>query len=517
MLPMKLMRISMFVMLLGLVSACASLPTNFEQAHGEAWPRPEETFLGGFFADPVGDLAGLSRVYLLDDPREAFRARYGATALAERTLDLQYYLWKGDLAGNVLFAQALAAADRGVAVRLLIDDIYHSGRDEVYAAADAHPRIEIRVFNPMGNRGAGRNANFMLNKRKLNHRMHNKIFLVDNALAVLGGRNIGDDYFAIDPKLNFRDLDVLAVGSAAKQAGVAYDMYWNSPWAVPVTALLKKPVAGDALSRLRDELTDVLDQTDAVPYPVPADDEARRKVLAELADDMVWAEADVIVDPLERFSDAAESEFVRLGQAVFDNVEHEIVAQTAYLIPTDESIENLTELTANGIRVRILTNSLMSNNHMTVHSHYRKYRKKLIAAGVELHELRADAELLEHFKKVENRVADSDAGLHTKAFVFDRRYSLIGSYNMDPRSRIWNSEIGLLVDSEEFASRVMAAMEEDFDPANSYRVTLDEDNKLRWTGSGASGPVEWTREPGAGFWRRLSVRLIGWIPIENEL
>ena len=255
------------------LTACASIPADFEQVPSRSWQHPEKTQLGYFFdgyapADP--DLSG---VRLLANPREAFQTRFGAAYLAEKSLDLQYYLWKGDLTGSLLLYQALAAADRGVHVRILIDDIYHSGRDNNYAAIDSHPKMEVRVYNPMGSRGAGKGANMVYHKGSLDHRMHNKIFLVDSAVAVLGGRNIGDDYFGVDEKLNFRDLDVLAVGPAARDAGEAFDMYWNSPAAVPITVLLKEPVAEGTLGQHRENLKASLDEMDALPYAVPKKNE----------------------------------------------------------------------------------------------------------------------------------------------------------------------------------------------------------------------------------------------------
>jgi len=499
------------------LAACASLPSGFEQVPSHTWQQPDETRLGAFFDELAPADAALSGVRLLSDPREAFRARFGFAALAERSLDLQYYLWKGDTTGLLLLYRALQAADRGVRVRLLIDDIYHSGRDATYAAIDAHPEVEIRVFNPMGNRGPGRTPSFVLNKGKLNYRMHNKIFLVDNAVAVLGGRNIGDDYFGIDPRLNFRDLDVIAVGPAAREAGAAFDLYWNSRAAVPITALLSEPVGDGELERLRTELEASLEDLGTLPYTVPLELEETREVLTALAAELVWAQAEVIVDSLDRFEGGSESEFERLTRAPRSPVEREVVIQTAYLIPTREGIADAAKLTARGVRVRILTNSLLSNNHISVHAHYMKYRKRMLEAGVELHELRADAAMLEHFKEVDTRIAESHAGLHTKAFVVDGLVTIIGSYNMDPRSRIWNSEIGLRVHSEEFAARVLANMEKDFDPANSYRVTLDEHGKLTWTAEGPAGPEVWSRDPGASWWQRVGARLISWIPIEKEL
>ena len=240
-----------------LLAGCASLPATFDQPYSRAWPHPEQTRMGRFFEDVAAEDPGLSGVRLITDAREAFRVRFGFASLADKTLDLQYYLWKGDLTGQLLLYRALEAADRGVKVRILIDDIFHSGRDKVYGAVDAHANMEVRIFNPAANRSIGRPANFAT-RSKLNHRMHNKIFLVDNAVAILGGRNIGDDYFAIDPKLNFRDLDVLVVGPAARKAGAAYDLYWNSRFAVPITVVLKKPASISDLDDLRDRLKESL-------------------------------------------------------------------------------------------------------------------------------------------------------------------------------------------------------------------------------------------------------------------
>ncbi len=499
------------------LAGCASIPTDFEQVPSYTWQQPEQTQLGTFFDEFAPTDRSLSGVRLISNPKEAFRARFGFAALAEKSLDLQYYLWKDDLTGQLLIFRALQAADRGVHVRLLIDDIFHSGRDISYGAIDTHPNMEIRVYNPMGNRGAGRGANFVYHKGSLNHRMHNKIFLVDSAVAVLGGRNIGDDYFGIDPELNFRDLDVLAVGPAAKEAGTAFDMYWNSPAAVPIAVLLKNPVADDELERRREELNASLDELDAIPYTVPMEFEETRDALKQLAEEMVWTETRIIIDSLERFEGGSESEFARLTSELAESAENEFVIETAYLIPTKEAIAKVAEVIERGLRVRILTNSMQSNNHTSVHAHYMKYRKSMIEAGIELHELRPDPELLEHYKQVESRVAESHAGLHAKAFVVDGRLSMIGSYNMDPRSRIWNSEIGLLVDSEEFAAKVLAVMEADFDPANSYRLTLNEKGKLEWTAEGPDGPEVWHKEPGTSAWQRFKARVMSWIPMESEL
>ncbi len=488
------------------------MPTDPNKSVDYAWDRPEDTTLGRYFAE--GSAEGQSGVFLLDDPRLALMARVGLADQAEHTLDLQYYLWKGDTSGTLLLARALEAADRGVRVRLLIDDIYHSGRDDVYGAVDAHPNVSIRVFNPLGRRRIGRNLHFVVNKGKLNSRMHNKIFLVDGAVAVLGGRNIGDDYFGVDPSLNFRDLDVLAVGAAAVDAGAAYDLYWNSDMSVPISAIRRQEATEADLNEVRARIQEFLGEPDDLPYAFPETEAESAPYLAALRQALIWAPTEVLVDPLERFEGPSESIFVDLGREALDSIQSEVVIQTAYLIPTRNGIDAVAGLTDRGVRVRILTNSLMSNNHVAVHAHYAKYRKRLLRAGVELHEFRADAALLSFLR---GDRSNSPAGLHTKAVVVDRRITLIGSYNMDPRSRNINSEIGLLIMSEEFAGRVLESMERDFEPANSYRLYLENDRRLRWESSSQDGPRVYTSEPEATLWRRLAAALIRLIPVEDEL
>lgn len=502
-----------------LLSACTTLPEQFEATPSQAWQSPETTAIGAFFDAPVHAHDEHSGLLLLPEDRAAFVARYALAAQAERTLDLQYYLWKGDNTGLALTHQVLAAADRGVQVRILMDDIYHTGRDRAYRALDLHPNIQVRLFNPIGNRGIGRWGNYLARKSELNHRMHNKIFLVDNAAAILGGRNIGDDYFGIDPKIIFHDLDVLAVGPVAQEAGAAFDLYWNSDRAYPMAVVFTEALPPDALDTLRQGLdAQIGDFIERLPYAVPLAGDALTAELEDLEAQLTWASAEVLVDPLDRFEGGGErSVFEILSEQLNREVEEEVVIQTAYLIPTREGIDFVAANVDRGVRYRVMTNSLLSNNHLSVHGHYQKYRKALLEAGVELYELRADAELVEYYRQTDQKLADSNAGLHTKAFVVDGRYSMVGSYNMDPRSRIWNSEIGLLVDSEPFADKVLEVMNRQFEPASAYRVDLDERGKLRWTLDLPEGTQTWSKDPEAPWYKRWTARFIGWLPIEQEL
>jgi len=511
--PGACLLLSLFLFL----GACASLPEDFEQIPSQGWPHPEQTTLGALIAETAPEDPSLSGVELLVNPGEAFATRFAIAAFAEKTLDLQYYLWKGDLSGQLLLWRALQAADRGVRVRFLIDDIFHSDRDKVYALLNTHPNFELRVFNPMANRGPARYLNYLANKQQLNHRMHNKIFMADNAVAVLGGRNIGNDYFGVDTKANFFDLDVLTVGEGARQAGAAFDEYWNSKKAVPIEVLNDQTFTAEDLEEGRKLLNQSLRNLDAVPYAIAMENAQTLENLTHWRDQLIWTEARVVVDPLERFDGQGESAIAAFAAEHIANIDHEFIAESAYLIPTKEGIKGMAELVDRGIRLRFLTNSLMSNNHLTAHSGYMKYRKGMLEAGVELHELRADAALREHFKANEDD-DEVPAGIHTKSFVIDREQALIGSFNFDPRSRDLNSEIGLVVSDKVFAGQVVKEMEKEFDPANSYRLFLTEKGKLRWEIKNPDGSLTiYKRDPGASIWKRMGARILSWMPIEKEL
>lgn len=507
----------LFASLLIWLGGCASLPQDLGQVPSQGYAHPGQTTLGAFIAETAPEDQTLSGVQLLSDPGEAFRARFAIAKFAEKTLDLQYFLWKGDLAGQLLMWRALEAADRGVRVRFLIDDIFHSGRDDVYALLDSHPNFQVRVFNPMANRGLARNLNYLANKRFLNHRMHNKIFLADNAVAILGGRNIGNDYFGVDTKANFFDLDVLTVGQGAREAGTAFDEYWNSKHAVPIDILDSKKYTAEDLEGLRKQLRESLLRKNALPYALSMEASETLENLKRWREGLLWTEAHVVVDPLERFEGQGESAIVEKFQDYIHDIDSEFLAESAYLIPSEQGLRNMKELVDRGVRVRLLTNSLMSNNHLSAHSGYMKYRKPMLEAGVELHELRADAALREHFKAAEEG-HEVPAGIHTKSFVIDGEQALIGSFNFDPRSRDLNSEIGLVISDREFAQQVVAVMDRDFDPENSYRLFLNENGKLRWELTNADGSITiFTHDPGASVWKRMGARFLSWLPIEKEL
>lgn len=516
---MKLFSVLLSITVLLIFSGCASIPKDEDKQPSFAYPDPNSTEIAQFFSKtaPPND-SEKSGIRLLEDPREAYIARYSLCSMAKHTLDFQYYLWKGDETGILLLDQALQAADRGVKVRILIDDIYHSGRDRTYSKIAAHPNAEVRVFNPSNNRKWGRYTQILFNLNTLNRRMHNKIFLVDNTVAVLGGRNIGNDYFGTDVNLNFRDLDAIVFGAVASQAGVAFDDYWNSARAVRAERLNKKPVDASDLEELRAEIeTQRAKFVANFSYPLPMDPTPTRKTLESVRKQLVWADAEVVVDDLARFEESRESDIFLFLRDLSREIESELLIQTAYLLPSKQTIKGFKRLVDQGVRVRIMTNSMMSNNHLSVHAHYKKKRKALLKAGVELFELRVDDALLDYLREEANHIAESNAGLHTKSFVVDSKTSVIGSYNMDPRSRVWNSEIALVVYSDEIGYQVQDLMEEAMKPDHSYQVVLNDKGKLEWILDLPEGRQVFTKEPDSTWWVRTKANLISWLPIGNQL
>ena len=489
------------------LSACASAPQVAEKSTSQFNDLAPT-------ATPLVALATSqphSGIRLLADPSEALQSRLQLAALATTTLDIQYYLWQSDKSGLALTHEVLQAADRGVRVRILLDDIYHSGRDSAYQTLDAHPNVEVRLFNPMGNRGAAKQANYAFKKSTLNYRMHNKIFLVDGVAAVLGGRNIGDEYFGQDPSFNFQDMDAIALGEVAAEAGEAFDLFWNAELALPVTALSgnpkEMPTAAQTatLATARERVTPAGEEDTAA---------ATEAWLSTLSTELLWTNARVIVDRPDRGTEQPDSAFMSLIEDPSLRPERSMVIQTAYLIPNGPTMGNIEDMGATGMSMKILTNSAQSNNHNSVHAFYVPYRKRLIEAGVDLYEVQGNGSLASYLDRVGE---DGRAGLHTKSMVFDERVSIIGSYNMDPRSRVWNSEIALVVDDAGFAAEVLEEMARDFTPDAAWRLSLDDNGTLLWSGEVEGKPAQFSKDPGTSWWTRFVWGVMRIFPLENEL
>ncbi|MCC7258630.1 MAG: phospholipase D family protein [Gammaproteobacteria bacterium] len=506
-------------LLLGVIAAgCAgTVPERPAAAPSAAFTAWQETAIGRAIAPVVAEHPGQSGFALVAGGEQAFDVRRGLALLAERSIDAQYYIWEADTTGRLLAHDLLAAAGRGVRVRVLVDDIHTRGVDFDIAALDAHPNIEIRVFNPFSNREA-RNLNLVTELTRLNHRMHNKVWLVDGAVALVGGRNIGDDYFGIDTAANFRDLDMVAMGPVVPEVGASFDRYWNSRWALPIDAVADDMPTPAQAAQLQAELTAWAGALTGFPYRDIRDAAGAAAVFTPQLGQLHWGRAQVIVDDPEKMAGSWQGGVAGALAPVVEAARRDVLMEAAYFIATDAGTAMLGKLTQRGVRVRVLTNSLATNDLVPAHAGYTRYREALVRAGVELHEFRPDAAGPRQGWSA--GAGASRASLHTKAIVVDGERSFIGSFNLTPRSVELNTEIGIVVDSPALAAAITAFLDSGVDATNAWRLGLrgsGRGSELVWTGTDQGQPVVHDTEPDVGAWRRFTAWLVAILPVEKPL
>ncbi len=437
-------------------------------------------------------LAGLS---LVADNLDAFTVRALSAREAGRSLDLQYYIWKPDLTGNLIVHEVLAAADRGVRVRLLLDDLNAHAKDTVLAALDRHPNIEVRMFNPSRGRASYflRGVEMLLRGFSLNRRMHNKAWIADGRIAVVGGRNIGDEYFGAAEESNFLDADLAVVGPPVQETSRIFDAYWNSASAIPLSALVDADEL--SLSRLRRVGALLYRSKDAEPYLKQLRKSPNLKALLRGSRAPHWtAETHVFSDPPEKAEGAPRRGdwLIDAITPAFRNVRREMFISSPYFVPGDEGVAALLRMRQRDVRVSVLTNSLAATDVAAVHGGYAPYRMPLLRGGVELYELMArgpgggGSGLLGS--------SSSEASLHTKAFMVDGVTGFVGSVNFDPRSINLNTEMGILFDDRELTADLLRIYQWKVSAQSSYRLWL-ENGELRWQDGSVKPPRVWSEEP----------------------
>ena len=496
-----------------LAAGCASIDWDAPKAHTTALARPPSRSLASAFAAHPEQ----SGFLLLTDGIDAFGARLLMAHRAQVSIDAQYYFILNDVTGHMFFRGLLKAADRGVRVRLLLDDIATQGYDPGLAALDSHPHFEVRIFNPF-TRSKGRVFSGVSEFGRVNRRMHNKSFTADGTVTVIGGRNIGAEYFAAREDMNFGDLDVLGVGPVARDAGSAFDDYWNSEAAVPVTVLVAPPDDPKlALARVREALDGSLEALEGSRYRAALESTILDQV--ELEPDMLqWAPARVVYDAPEKSrtgtrpeDDVAKQLRAPLREAI-DGASQELLVVSPYFVPLESGVAGLCALAGRGVRTGVVTNSLASTDVSAVHAGYAPYRKDLLGCGVELYEMRPD-----------NRVSGARRGgvgmsrssLHAKGFVVDRRQLFVGSFNWDPRSVGINTEMGVLLDSASLAKSVADFLESKV-MRGAYEVVM-EDGEIRWVTHNDGQKVVLDKEPGTTFWQRFTAGFMELLPIRGQL
>ncbi|MCP4629860.1 MAG: phospholipase D family protein [bacterium] len=505
-----------------MISGCATLPKDFDRPESYALTDTENTAFGKARAKEKAAYPGKSGFHLLGNGLDAFVARAVLSNHAERSIDVQYYLYHDDLVGRLFTDLLLKAADRGVRVRLLVDDMDLAGRDLGAAALDSHPNMEVRIFNPFS-RNVGRTSQFVTRLGSVTRRMHNKSFTVDNQVSILGGRNIGNEYFDADPDLAFADLDVMAIGPEVKEVSSVFDRYWNSELAYPALVLLKgEAPAPEKVEELRRELNEyVADQIDSEYLQALRNSDLANKIRKDKIE-FRWGDAEVVFDQPEKLlHDFSKTEYhlSPMLKPYLEGIEKELIIFSPYFVPGKPGTAFLTQLAQRGVRVRILTNSLASNDVGLVHAGYKKYRKKLLRGGVELYEF--NKKLTRKQRKEKNGAAGSSkASLHTKSFVFDRDQVFIGSLNLDPRAILHNTEIGVVLKVPEIAEEMAKCFDENIEQF-AFRLELKKvENgyeQLLWHGWEKGKQMVYTHEPHTGFWRRFGIGFMSIWPIESQL
>ena len=493
------LRYSLLALLLLAFAGCATVDFDYPREASVAIDANEDTTLKRRVDEWIAANPGPSGFYPLISGTDALGARLRLIEQAERTIDAQYFLMKADSAGFVFGAALLAAADRGVRVRFLLDDIFTTVKDEELAIIDGHPNVELRLFNPISRRGVDV-FNYLGNFESANRRMHNKSFIVDNQIAIVGGRNIADEYFELNTGGEFRDFDMIAVGPTAGEVSKEFDAFWNHSRAVPAEAVIGK-FSEEQIAKFRANIDQQHLEEARTIYQDAVNSDLMRSLQARERP-LVSADAVVLTDDPDKLISKISREneiLVQAMAAIVRAAKSEVVVATPYFVPGDDGVEFWRSIVDKGVRVVIVTNSLAANNHTAVHSAYARYRKDIIQAGVELYEARANAVS----ETREGAPQPKAMTMHTKAMIFDREQVFVGSLNLDPRSIEINSEMGMVVNSPEMTSALADRLFENLGNW-TYRVKLNDEGQLRWHATIDGVEVVETSEPLASWWKKFN-------------
>lgn len=507
-----LKRIHITLFFVAILSGCGSLPDGIEHVN-EPIVTPLKSALSELRDDSLSQkpVQGTSAILIQDKGWDALAQRLALIETAQYSIDIQYYIWNSDASGHYLANRLLAAADRGVKVRVMLDDINLNEREDLLVALDAHPQIEIRIFNPIPTRrGMSKWVNFLGDFSRLNRRMHNKSFTVDGVFSVVGGRNIGDEYFDLSDDINFRDRDVLVMGSVVPEIQTSFADYWDSRWSYPVDLL------GGEVAPYHPVL-EAISAPKYKNYPaLPEGNKTSAQYLTELVGKMTWVQAHFVSDrpvPLDKDNTNEPKATAKVLAQLARESDKEILLESAYLIFDDRQLEEWQSLANNGVQIKALTNSMASNDLTTNHSGYAGRRQDMLEHGIQLYELKPETGLCEESTQDASKCAPTLAyGLHAKSAVFDDRIASIGSFNFNLRSTYLNTESILIIENQEVAERLASDIEQAMDEKNSWHLKLEE-GQVRWY----SGDKSWEDEPETGRWERFQSGFLQLLPIEKYL
>ena len=545
------------LLLLLLLNGCASIPYDYPRPTSSALYRPEGTSLGKMIQAQAINHPGASGFYLLPTGLDAFTARARLIDRAEKTLDLQYYIFHDDLTGKYVYDRLLAAADRGVRVRLLLDDWHQTPEtDWLLATLATHPNIEVRLFNPFGTHRRtflARVLRMTFGPDRLRGRLHNKAFIADNSVAIVGGRNIGAEYFGASEEFNFYDVDIMAVGPIAREVSANFDDFWNCVLAMPVSALVRRRPSADDYMRLGRDLETQRERLKKSTYWLRVEDNDLLKRLDAGQVPLVWGQAEVLCDhPLKCIDpdDATQAvKMTRKLKGILEEARSELLMVTPYFVPGPAGMRLLRQMRGRNLTIKIITNSFLSTDAPLAQIGYMRYRQDLLRTGVELYEIKPTLMQLQQDQEGRQFAGDfrrlwssfiqgggslvqrgasrlqiggsslqfgseSRGSLHAKTFVLDRQTVFVGSFNFDQRSMKLDTQNGIVIRSPELAAQAAYLFDQGVSPARTYRVTLLGDDDLVWITEDNGREVRYYQEPLSRFWPRLSLKSLSWLTPE---
>ncbi|MCW8330244.1 phospholipase D family protein [Photobacterium sp. SDRW27] len=501
----RVLRFINFSFIAVLIGCSQQAPINKEFSTGI--PFDTNTALATYTLPYLEPYSSLSGFYPLDDGQEALLARLAMIQAAEKSIDLQYYIYRDDNTSSLMTWALYQAAERGVRIRILLDDM-QSRDDATLATLSSHPNIELRLFNPFENRSF-RLLGFVGDFDRLNRRMHNKAIIADGAFAITGGRNIGNEYFAANDTVDFGDFDLLLIGAAVADITVQFDVYWNSRPATPVEYLVDNIQAPTEtqLAQWHQTLENYFKDSAYITTlaELPLAQNIKNQSL-----DFYLAEAVVVYDqPSKVYAKDTNALLLHQITAVLEQAESDFLLISPYFVPTKNGAKALADAAREGLNVTIITNSLASNDVFAVHGWYAKYRKMLLEGGVKLYEVKVDPSL----KKDRSWLGSSQTSLHAKTFIIDRHTVFVGSFNFDPRSAYINTEMGVFLDTPEFVEHIYQQMDTGL-IKNTYRLALN-NGEIIWIDD--HNAVQFDSEPNASIWAKIGAWLSGILPIESQL
>ena len=505
--------------------ACSTLPKQTPQPMEYAFDTETEQTSLAKIVEPLREQnPNLTGYHILYDPLEALAARIHLIDKAEKTLDLQYYIWDNDRIGSLALYSIIKAADRGVKVRLLMDDNNAKKMEGIYLALDQHQNIDVKLYNPYRFRHY-RAMDMVLDLKRINRRMHNKSFIADNQISLIGGRNMSNQYYNVSDNYQFSDVDVMLVGSASDEIIHSFDEYWNDEYAFPVKQIVNARHYALRFESLKQQLNTYYQEITVQNYLDLATRSHNVEKWLNNSIQFDWVKAEVVHDSPSKIKSKAKKEQYLNFQLInhLENPEHSVDIVSAYFVPEKKGEKMLSDLAQSNIQVRVLTNSFKANDVAVVHAFYAKYRKDLLKNKVELYEflsapeaenLNANTEEIAEKTKVSLKGL-SRSSLHAKLMAIDQKQVFIGSFNFDPRSAYLNTEIGVLLNSPNLAKAIHQTMDENLSKY-AYKLVLDANQNINWKIKKHNGDIKiYHKEPKMKWWQKAGVKIISWLPIEG--